>query len=239
MSDIHALVGAYAVDALDPEERAAFEAHLAECPACQEEVAGMQEAAALLGATAAVSPPAALRERVMADITTVRPLPPPTGRGSAYPRRRRFRPALLAAAAAVVIGLGVGAAVVQPWADESSQAPRLSAADRVRAADDAETFTQTLDGGAEATVIRSQSLNQAVLVTSDMPAPPTGKVYELWLEHEDVGMVAAGLMDGADHEVVLEGDPATAVGFGITVEPEGGSPEPTFPPVTTISFENA
>jgi hypothetical protein len=39
--------------------------------------------------------------------------------------------------------------------------------------------------------------------------------------------------------VVLEGDPATAIGFGITLEPEGGSEEPTFPPVTTISFENA
>lgn len=241
MSDIHALVGAYAVDALDDVERASFEEHLADCQACQAEVAGLREAASLMGATAAVSPPPSLRDRVLADISTVRPLPPPTGRGAAHARRRRFRPGLLAAAAAVVIGLGVGAAVVQPWADpsdDSSQAPRLSAADRVRAADDAETFTQTLDGGAEATVIRSQSLNQAVLVTDDMPAPPTGKVYELWLEHEGVGMVAAGLMDGAEHEVVLEGDPATAVGFGITVEPEGGSEEPTLPAVTTISFEN-
>ena len=35
MSDIHALVGAYAVDALDDVERAAFERHLAECAACQ------------------------------------------------------------------------------------------------------------------------------------------------------------------------------------------------------------
>ena len=38
MSDIHALSGAYAVDALDDIERAQFERHLAECPACRSEV---------------------------------------------------------------------------------------------------------------------------------------------------------------------------------------------------------
>ena len=40
-------------------------------------------------------------------------------------------------------------------------------------------------------------------------------------------MVAAGLMDGTEREIVLEGDPATAIGFGITVEPDGGSDEPS------------
>jgi anti-sigma-K factor RskA len=238
MSDIHALVGAYAVDALDDIERAGFEKHLGQCEACQAEVAGLRETAALLGTTAAAAPPAALRDRVLAGIDTVRPMPPRTEDPPAQLRRRRFRPALLVAAAAAVIGLGVGAAVVQPWQDDSSQT-QLTAADRIRSADDAETFTQRLEGGAEATVIRSRDLNQAVVTTSDMPAPPEGKVYELWLDHEGVGMVAAGLMSGDEEEIVLEGDPATAIGFGITVEPEGGSEEPTLPPVTTISFENA
>ena len=39
--------------------------------------------------------------------------------------------------------------------------------------------------------------------------------------------------------MLLEGDPATATGAGITVEPEGGSEEPTLPPVTLFEFENA
>ena len=77
MSDIHALVGAYAVDALDDVERAAFERHLAECAACRAEVDGLREAAAMIGGAAAAQPPAGLRERVLADIATVRPLPPP------------------------------------------------------------------------------------------------------------------------------------------------------------------
>ena len=239
-SDIHALVGAYAVDALDDLERAAFERHLAECPACQQEVAGLQEAAGLLGGLASTTPPASLRDRVLADITTVRPLPPevpaeePTE--PAAGRRSRFRPRLLVAAAAAVIALGAGAAVVQPWDDAPETS--VSAAQRVAAADDATTYEQKV-GDATATLVVSEELNQAVLVTTDMPEAPEGKVYELWLDHEDVGMVPAGLMEGDEPEVVLEGDPASATGFGITVEPEGGSEEPTSEPVALIAFEDA
>jgi anti-sigma factor RsiW len=242
-SDIHALVGAYAVDALDDLERAAFERHLAECPACQQEVAGLQEAAGLLGALSTTAPPPSLRDRVLADITTVRPLPPAveppvvvTG-AHAPGGRSRFRPRLLVAAAAALIALGGAVTIAQPWEDESSQT-QLTAAERVAAAEDAETFTRTLDNGAEATLVRSRSLNEAVLVTSDMPDAPAGSVYELWLVHDDQ-MVPAGLMTGGDHEIVLEGDPATANGFGITVEPDGGSDQPTSEPVTQIAFESA
>ena len=75
-SDIHALSGAYVVDALDDLERARFETHLADCADCREEVRTLSEAASLLGASASAAPPAGLRDRVLADIATVRPLPP-------------------------------------------------------------------------------------------------------------------------------------------------------------------
>ena len=236
MSDIHALVGAYAVDALDDVERAAFERHLAGCDTCRAEVDGLREAASVVGASAAQDPPPGLRDRVLADIENVRPLPPQTA--AAAPHRRRLRPALVAAAAVAALAVGGGVIVAEPWADDSSQ-QQLTVAEQVRAADDAETFSQTLDDGAVATVIRSKSLNRAVLVTENMPPAPDGKVYETWLEHDDVGMVAAGLMENGQQEVVLEGDPATAIGFGITVEPDGGSDEPTADPVAIIAFENA
>jgi anti-sigma-K factor RskA len=237
MSDIHALVGAYAVDALDDVERAAFERHLAECAACRAEVDGLREASSVIGSSVAKEPPVSLRDRVLADIATVRPLPPLTT--PARQRAARFRPALVAAAAAVVIAVAGGVVVAEPWADESSQG-QLTAAERIQAAADAETYQQELDGGAVATVIRSKSLNQAVLVTENMPPAPDGKVYELWLDHEEVGMVAAGLMEDGQREVVLTGEPATAIGFGITVEPDGGSPEPNVEElVTTMDFESA
>ena len=50
-------------------------------------------------------------------------------------------------------------------------------------------------------------------------------------------MVPAGLMGAGQDELLLEGDPATALGAGITVEPEGGSDTPTLPPVTLFEFE--
>jgi anti-sigma-K factor RskA len=237
MSDIHALSGAYAIDALDDIERAQFERHLAECAECRAEVDGLREAGGMLAEAVAAAPPASLRDRVLADIATVRPLPPVTV--PATQQRRRFRPVALVAAAAAVIALGAGAVVWQPWADETSQSPQLSAADQIRQAPDAEEYTQTLPGGAEATLLRSQELNKAVLVTENMPPPPAGKTYELWLNHEGVGMVPAGLMDATETEVPLEGDAATATGAGITVEPSGGSEEPTLPPVTLFEFENA
>lgn len=238
MTDIHALSGAYAVDALDDLERAQFERHLADCPTCRAEVDSLREAGALMAETVAEEPPAGLRDRVLADIATVRPLPPLVPEVTRRPARRWF-PGLLAAAA-VVTALGVGAAVVQPWEDETSQT-QLSAVDRIRAADDVQTWTQEFEDGSQATLYRSASLNQAAVVTADMADAPDGRVYELWLQHDD-RMVAAGLMpDGPDNVVELVGDPATADGFGITVEPDGGSStgEPTTEPIAYVPFTEA
>jgi anti-sigma-K factor RskA len=235
MSDIHALSGAYAVDALDDLERAQFERHLRDCESCTREVESLREASALLAETTAVAPSAALRDRVLAEIATVRPLPPvvPTPAPDESPKghRRRWLPALAAAAAAVVIGTG---GVV--WQQVTDDPP--SRVEQVLEASDAQEFTQTLPGGAEVTVVRSKKLNEAVLITHDMPAAPNGHAYALWLQHDDV-MVPAGIMPpGSDNKVLLSGDAATANGAGITVETAGEQhPEPEGDVVVVFDFE--
>ncbi len=187
MNDVHALSGAYAVDALDDLERIRFERHLAECAECRYEVDSMREATGLLTEVEPVTPPLALRDRLLADIATVRPLPPLTqevGRS----RTRRF-PVLVAAAAAVVALLGVGGvvAVTQPWEDGTSNleaGPGLTtpkAVTDVLQAQDARSVTRTFEDGSKATVTRSKSLRQAVIVTEGMADPGDGLVYELWL----------------------------------------------------------
>ena len=240
-TDIHALSGAYAVDALDDIERAQFERHLAVCGDCQAEVASLREAGGLLAETTSTPPPASLRDRVLADIETVRPLPPlaPTPDVEETPARARHgrrRLLGLVAAAAVIAALGAGGVVWHPWTDGSSQGPNLTAEDRVRNAADAVTVTRKVDGG-EATIIASKSLNQFVVTTKDLPPLPRGKIYEMWLEDADNGMVPAGLMTAADATVVLKGDVSNAKGAGITVEPAGGSTVPTSDPVALFSFE--
>ena len=238
MNDVHALSGAYAVDALDDLERAQFERHLAECPACRAEVESLQEAASLMAETVLEEPPAGLRDWVLADIATVRPLPPVVAPAHAVRERRRWFPGLVAAAA-VVTALGVGGAIVQPWDDETSQAP--SVIDQVLAADDVESWTQDFPDGSSATLYRSASLNKAVVQTTGMAEAPSGKVYELWLQHDD-DMVAAGFMPaGPDNTVPLSGDPGTAQGFGISVEDAGGarSGEPEGEVVAYVEFAKA
>ena len=75
MSDVHATVGAYAVDALGSAERAEFEAHLAACRSCQVEAAEFAETLAGLAPLMATPPPAALRTSVLTAIAGVRQLP--------------------------------------------------------------------------------------------------------------------------------------------------------------------
>jgi len=243
--EIHALSGAYAVDALDPAEKAEFEQHLGACASCQAEVASLREAAALLPETTATAPPPALRERVLAEISTVRPLPPETPGAvddrEVAPLRSRRRPwTLLAAAAAVVAVVGGGAVVWQQVSGPGQQQTQLSAVDRVLQAADAKRVNVDLPGGVRASVVRSLSEGKAVLVTRNMPPAPSGRIYELWLQTPGGAMVPAGTMtDGGSRTVLLRGDATTATGAGITVEPKGGSESPTSKPIALFDFSRA
>lgn len=228
--DIHALSGAYAVDALDEAERAVFEKHLAVCETCRTEVDELQETAALLADTVAVTPPPEMRDRVLEQIRTVRPLPPVVDIRTR--RRRWWTGTLVAAAAVLAIGLGVS----QPWIDDSP-AP-LSAVDRVLAAPDVNAVSTDLADGGSVTLYVSQTLDQVAMVASDLPALPEDKVYEVWLANTEGSMVPAGLVPHGleDGSMVLDGTADGATGAGITIEPAGGSPEPTSAPVALVNF---
>ncbi len=254
-ADIHGLSGAYAVDALDSDERAAFEEHLAQCPECQAEVTSLREAATQLATTTETQPPASLRSAVLVGITTIRPLPPldppaatsapdamtavsepaDTGDSVVVPLRPRRRvPWLLAAAAAVLVG--IGGLAWSPWSHNAGS--QLTATEQVLRSDDAQRQEKTIDG-AHATIVRSASLGQAVLIADKMPDAPTGKDYQLWLEIPGQGMVSAGLMPRDAKQpvtVLLKGDARKAIGAGITVEPAGGSPKPTTQPIALFMF---
>lgn len=270
--DIHALSGAYAVDALDDAERARFERHLAHCSACQAEVESLVAAASELSVLTEVAPPPSLRAKVLAEIATVRPLPPlarpevdtsdaaapasapsePAGhphgeqatqveaepadelaaRRSRTPRG--FRGWRMVVAAASVAVLAIAGFTV--WRQVNKD-PQQAIAEQVLAAPDAARYGKRLPDGATATIVRSTSLEKAVLITSDMPQPPSGKVFQLWLEDSTGHMTSAGLMPtGGDKVVVLAGDATHSKAAGVTVEPPGGSDQPTSAPVALIPF---
>jgi Anti-sigma-K factor rskA len=146
--------------------------------------------------------------------------------------RAPMRQWLVGVAAAAV--LATGGLVWQPWSSDTSTV-QLTAMEQVLQAKDAQRFEKKV-GQATATIVRSPSLKKAVIVTANMPAPPDGKVYELWLQ-QGLTMVKAGLMPaGEANTLLLDGDAASAQAVGITVEPAGGSEVPTLPPVAVIGM---
>lgn len=239
MNEVHALSGAYAVDALDDIERARFEAHLAECQDCRNEVAELQETASVLGLAATSEPPASLRAAVLDGIEEIRPLPPRVAQSFGASRRRRAWSAttrgLLAAASIAAVLVLAGVAFLRPFDSTGERGP--SASDRVLAAADAVRVQQDFPSGASATVVLSRSEGRAVILTDAMDPAPEGKVYELWLQTPSGDMVPAGLMpDRSDAVMVLDGDASQATAVGITVEPDGGSPQPTSDPIALFSL---
>jgi anti-sigma-K factor RskA len=229
MSDIHALSGAYAVNALDDDERAAFERHLADCEVCAAEVAGLRETAGKLADAVATAPPPALRERILAQAATTRPLPPVVG-----PRRRTPRRSfLVAAAAAAVIAAGGGLAISQPWQPDARQ---LTASEQVLNAADAHRVSAPVQGGGRITVVRSDRMHEAVLLADGVPPAPSGHVYQVWFQNSEGRMVSAGLMPADKDSMLQAGDPRTAQAVGITVEPAGGSEAPTTTPVALVEL---
>jgi anti-sigma-K factor RskA len=248
---LHALSGAYVVDALDAQERETFEQHLPGCLDCQREVASLREATALMADDAALTPPPALRDSVLAGIRTIRPLPPETGAADApaaeqeaplakvLPLRRRFVANRLVAAAAAVLVVAGGVTVWEQNRDDTST-NQLSATDAVLAASDAKHVSIDFKDGSSATVVRSMSKGQAVLLTQDMALPPSGKAFEVWLQDERGTMIPAGMMKRQpDNKMLLEGDAARATGVGITVEPESGSKTPTTEPIALFELDKA
>uniref|UniRef100_A0AAU2JIG4 Regulator of SigK n=1 Tax=Streptomyces sp. NBC_00049 TaxID=2903617 RepID=A0AAU2JIG4_9ACTN len=249
-ADLHTLTGAYVLDALESGERTAVERHLTDCPSCAQEVRELSETVTRLGLAASVPPTAALRDAVLRRIATVRQEPPPTvplprRRGLVPPRFRRLSHWALAACLAGAAGLGVLADWQYGQAEEARQQARQArsandAVAAVLAAPDARMSTSRLRSGAVGTVVVSAARNQAVFAASGMPAPPAGKVYQLWYNDagrmRSAGLIAAG---GPSTATLLDGPVGRASGMGVTVEPDGGSPQPTSAPVALLAFPKA
>ncbi|UPZ26894.1 anti-sigma factor [Streptomyces sp. LRE541] len=255
-ADLHTLTGAYALHALSDEEREAFERHLAECEPCAQETAELSATAARLGLAVSVPPRPAMREDVLRQIATVRQEGPTVRQegpaGPALPRRARTRSRgsrtrpvprwALAACLAAAAALG-GTAVWQHERAEDAleQARRADrGADDIAAvltAPDARSRTAKLAGGATGTVVVSDSRDRAVFMASGMAEPPRGKVYQLWFD-DDGTMRSAGLMDPArtSQAVLMRGAVGGASGMGVTVEPKGGSEEPTSTPLALLNL---
>jgi len=220
--NVHDLATPYALNSLEPDERSQFEAHLESCGDCRMEVSEALAVAARLGAAESADPGPALRAAVLSGIDDIeQESPPGTPVAPAMPRRRT--PWLAAAAlgmAAAVIAL---AFIVFRLDDRVS---RMDAMRDVMAAPDA--AIATLDGGLGFQFYYSVLMDQAVLVSDQVPGVATDETYEFWLI-DTAGPQPAGLFRPSDGAITLlvDGGLAGAQVVGVTIEPEGGSDAPT------------
>lgn len=237
--DIHSLTGAYVLDALPEAERVAFEQHLSSCTTCSTEVAELRETTGRLSAAFGASPPPALKNSVMAAIGEIEQLPPVSDAGRAAgladqtaPRRR----SLLALAAAVVVVAGVGGVAVDQYRKNTAAQDETDRIAAVLAQPDARTVRGSLTGGGEVAMVASAKGDAAVVVLRDLPRLPAQKTYQLWLIDKAKAAHSAGLVapDAANQTKILAGDVVGKVAFGVSIEPKGGSRQPTMQTATVL-----
>jgi hypothetical protein len=197
------------------------------CASCQEEVEELRIAADALPVSApAMRPPPALKERIMREVEREAALlatAGPTADRAPRPRRRwRFSlpmPALAAlACGALLVGLGVGALV---FGGSSSQTVQFTALVR----------------GASAKLERGS--DQSMIIATGMPAPPRGRVYQVWLKKDGTLHPTNALFlprgDGSASASV-SGDLKGVDAVVVNTEPDGGSDTPTGAPVLTATL---
>jgi anti-sigma-K factor RskA len=212
-------VGAWLLGALPEDEATAFRRHLEQCPICQEDAAGLQVAVDALPASAEPrTPPAALKERIMAE---VEPEARPARATATPPRKRRswfagaaWRPALAAGLAALVLGF-VGAQVIGGGTD---------------------TITAQVSGGGSAHLEIDDGHGR--LVASRLPDPPNGRVYQVWLDKGGPAPVPTDVLFTTSRDGSASADVPSLDGVKrvmVTDEPSGGSRTPTGKVLLTAS----
>ncbi|HYO38315.1 MAG TPA: anti-sigma factor [Nocardioidaceae bacterium] len=229
-TDLHTLSGAYAINALSPEEADEFSTHLEECTACRDEVRELQDAAARMGASEAVAPPTALRARVLTAADRLPQLPPhvtPIRRA----RSRRWTTRVVGAVAAAVIAVtGIGVAVNQL---RDPAEPSQSVAG-VFDAPDAASRTMTTANGGKLRVAMSATYGQMAVATQGLPEL-RGRTYQMWAIRNGRPS-SVGLVEDLSKGKVMP-IPAPGTTVAITIEPAGGSTQPTTQPIIAMDPE--
>jgi anti-sigma-K factor RskA len=159
------------------------------------------------------------------------------------PLRRPWqeRTAMLVAAAAVVAAVGLSGWALNERSDardEAATSQRLmDELTSVLNAGDAQTVSSSTKGGAVAMVVRSQSRGVALLLASDLPALPDDKTYQAWTIDGDKP-TSAGIFESQGDQTAFDLPPAAvkAGAVAITVEPAGGSGQPTTDPIVALSL---
>jgi anti-sigma-K factor RskA len=262
--DLHTLAGVYAVGAVSDTERKRFERHLDDCSDCANEVRGLNETATQLGLVVAQDPPPQLKERVMAAVAQTRQNPPLRDhrQPKAAQRPTGWMPRLVSAAAVIAIAVAAALGVITARTQSklgtaqsqlhSAQSQLGQAQHRLTRVEAQRRFIDSILGsnnvqvashrsskGGLVTVLFSHKTKRMVVTTADLPKLTGGQVYQVWLIGTKKNIRSEGLLPVAGKSGrtppvlamgLLPGDTAA-----LTVEPAGGTKQPTTTPIVEIS----
>lgn len=214
--DLHDLTAGYALDALDPDERARYEEHLASCESCREELQDFWQVAGALGrAAGGPAPPASLRDRILEQARNERP--------NLVPLRRRVATPVLASAAAVAavvaVALGIWSLGLSSDLDDANNVVDVLSDPNAR-------VHESADGEANLVVTPT---GRAALVVRRLAPAPAGKDYEIWVIDDGVPQ-RAGLFERPG-VAMLSRRVARGQTVAVTLEQDGGVDAPTGDPV--------
>ena len=227
MNEIHerieSLIAAYVMGAVPEEEVPAIRAHILSCEACFAEAESYTEALAAL--TTSVEPvplPKGFTQRVLDEVRG-----PSTASPRAKPARGRLWGVLVPGIAVIAVLALLTTTFALVRSIDHRRDYEQVVASIVR---DRDAFSLEGPGGAEAVLASSEE--GLVLVAVDLGEAPRGRDYQLWLMKD--GVPTPGVTFDVEGSVVVVESDADVEGYegaAITVEPDGGSREPTTDPV--------
>lgn len=237
--ELEVLVSAHALDALDPADAAAVDAHLERCESCRAAFdEALETAAALALSVPPAEPPAHLRERILVAARatpqeSVEPAAAPAAAAVARaPKRQRrrfsevFTPSRNFAAAFALAAALLGVLYLSERDKTSTlQAERDNSAlvSQALAAPGARVVPLSGPNGEGGGALVLAADRKPLVVSELLPAPP-GKVWEVWTIPVGGAPVSAGLMQGGSDNVLVLPDPVAAgTTVAITAEPDDGT----------------
>jgi hypothetical protein len=226
--EIAELLPAYAIDAVDDDERAEIDGYLESHPEARATVSQLQVAASML-AHAGGPPPEGVWERLESILSTPAPplqdVAPPTvltpRRAPATPTAQLERRWRWLAAAAVVVALVFGGLWLADRGGDVSTADVAALARTASTTPGARRAVLTdSDGHTLATAVLTRDGNG--YLTSELPPAAPGETYQLW-GITRTGTISLGVL-GRDPGTIAFKAAAPATSLAITTEIAGGVP---------------
>ncbi len=238
-------IAVYALGAMPAGDQAGVREHLRTCKECMNEYRALAPAVEALAVSASDAVPSPmLKKRIMRKIR------PNVGEMRAV--RPIVWPAYAVAAACLVIALAMGIVDTSLRSQVRQSEARLA---QVAEHNSAVTRELALQRDELADLVAPQSVHYPVvygqvvrhgsrlyIAMDTLPPPPKGKVYQAWTLHEGSSVMAPSItFVPAPSGIEVQQLPINANGIAavaLSIEPVGGSKQPTSKPVFVVSFPN-